>query len=287
MSDAGVLRFADPLGPRGRARVRLATGVAVVVLVVVLIGAVQRFADNGQLDGKLWRPFFTADAARVYGTAVGNTLRAAVLAMVLAATGGLALALGRLSAVASVRRVATVWVEFFRGIPLALLIVFLFVGLPVMGISLGNYWVLVGGLALYNSAVLCEIVRAGVLSLDRGQTEAALAIGLTSGAALRLVVLPQALRRMIPALVSQIVVVLKDTSLGVAVSYEELLRRAQLVGFSTGARLQSLLLAVVIYLVINLCLSLTARRLERRQGRVRRAARAGEIRVRGVEDLTV
>ena len=154
--------------------------------------------------------------------------------------------------------------------------------MPKLGIELGNYWSLVLGLALYNSAVICEIVRAGVLTLDRGQTEAALAIGLTNVAALRLVVLPQALRRMIPALVSQFVVIVKDTSLGVAVSYEELLRRSQLVGANTGFRLQALLMAALFYLVINLILSFVARWLERRQGR---RTKGGGIHVQGVEDV--
>jgi glutamate transport system permease protein len=287
MSATTALRFADPLGPRGRRRVVAAPIVAAVVLAIVVALALQRFADNGQFAWRLWKPFFTADAVRVYGGALGNTLRAAAVAMVLATFGGLLLAIARVSSPLPVRIVVTGWVEFFRGIPLALLLVFLFFGLPRLGFDVGNYWFLVMALALYNSAVISEIVRAGVLSLDRGQTEAALAVGLTDGAALRLVVLPQALRRMIPALVSQMVVVLKDTSLGVTISYEELLRRAQLAGSAEAARLQALFFAALIYLLVNLCLSLFARRLERRQGRVRRAARAGEIHVRGVEDLTV
>jgi glutamate transport system permease protein len=287
MADTSVLRFADPLGPQARRRVVWATVVSIAVLALVVYGAFTRFADNGQFDPKLWKPFWSVDAVKTYGFALGVTLRAAAAGMVIGLVSGLVLALGRLSRIRLLRGALTVWVEFFRGIPLALLIVFLFFGMPQIGVDLGNYWALVLGLALYNSAVICEIVRAGVLTLDRGQTEAALAIGLTDAAALRLIVLPQALRRMIPALVSQLVVILKDTSLGVAISYEELLRRAQQVGTDINARLQAILVAAAVYFVVNFTLSLVARRLERRQDRVRRAAKAEGISVQQVENLSV
>jgi glutamate transport system permease protein len=283
----GALRFADPLGPRGRRRVLIATVVATAALVLLLAAAASRFAANGQFENKLWKPFFSVDAARAIWIALSNTLRCAALAMVLASLGGLLLAIGRLTLPAVPRRIVILWVEFFRGIPLALLVVFLFFGGPRLGIDLGGFWFLVAGLALYNSAVICEIVRAGVQSLDRGQNEAALAIGLSNQAALRLVVLPQALRRMVPALVSQLVVILKDTSLGVIIAFPELLRRLQLIGTNSNNRLQASLVAAAIYLIINLALSQLARWLEGRQGRIRKAARSAEIHVRGVEDLTV
>jgi glutamate transport system permease protein len=286
-SSVGALRFADPLGPRGRRRVMVATVVAVVALALVIAIALIRFAANGQFESKLWEPFSRADAIRALWIALTATLRCAAIAMALASAAGLALAIGRLTLPPVPRRLVILWVEFFRGIPLVLLIVMLFFGGPRVGIDLGGFWFLTLGLALYNSAVLSEIVRAGVLSLDRGQSEAAYAIGLTNLAALRLVVLPQALRRMVPALVSQLVVIVKDTSLGVIIAEPELLRRSQLVGNLFNNRLQAILVAAAVYLVINLCLSQLARWLEGRQGRIRKAARMAEIHVRGVEDLTV
>jgi glutamate transport system permease protein len=287
VSGIGALRFADPLGPSGRRRVRWATAVAGIGLVLVVIVAVRRLAESGQFEAGMWEPFLTSGAVKVYATAFGETLKAAATAMVLATVAGLALAMGRLSVRPWLRRAVTAWVEFFRGIPLALLLIFLFLGVPKLGVDLGSYWFLVAALTLYNSAVISEIVRAGVLSLDRGQTEAALAIGLTSGAALRIIVLPQALRRMIPALVSQLVVIVKDTSLGVIISHPELLRRAQLAGISEDAPLQALFFACVLYFIINFILSRLAHWLEGRQGRVRKAAKSAAIHVRGVEDLTV
>jgi glutamate transport system permease protein len=192
------------------------------------------------------------------------------------------MALGRLSRHKLIRWLAATYVEFFRGFPLLLLILFSAFGLPRLGVDLPLLWYLVLGLAVYNSAVLAEIFRAGVLSLDRGQREAALAVGLTEGQAMRRVVLPQALRRMLPAIVSQLVVLLKDTSLGYYVQYQELLRRAEGTGNFDGNLLQTLLLAAAMYIAVNLSLSRLSRRLEVRQ----RRRYGGSIEVKGgPEDL--
>src|SRR5918996_4908451 len=144
--------------------------------------------------------------------------------MVLAMAVGAVLAVGRLSRRRWLAVAAGAWVELFRGLPLLLLILFLFLGLPAAGVTISTFWALVGGLTLYNSAVLGEIFRAGILSLPRGQTEAAYAVGLRRGQTLRMILLPQAVRLMLPALVSQLVTLLKDTSLGFVIGYAELLR---------------------------------------------------------------
>ena len=143
-----------------------------------------------------------------------------VLAM---AVGGL-LAVARLSRRRWLSLPAGAWVELFRGLPLLLLILFIFLGLPAAGVTVSTFWALVAGLTLYNSAVLGEIFRAGILSLPKGQTEAAYSIGLRRGQTLRLILIPQAVRRMLPALISQLVTLLKDTSLGFVIAYAELLR---------------------------------------------------------------
>jgi glutamate transport system permease protein len=269
MSGPDALRFSDPLGPRGRRRVLIASIAATAVLAGLLAVALSRFAAKGQLAGKLWTPMFTGEAFNFFLTGLGNTVRVAVTAGLMALVGGVLLAVLRLSPVRPLRWLVIAWIEFFRGIPLILLVIFLYLGLPQFGIDPGRYWFLVWALALYNSAVIAEIVRAGILSLDRGQTEAGLAVGLTRGQALRHVVLPQALRRMLPALVSQVVVILKDSSLGFTIGYEELLRRSQIAGTFLGNPLQAFILGAAIYLVINLIFSQLARWLEGRQRRVR------------------
>jgi glutamate transport system permease protein len=211
-----------------------------------------------------------------------NTLKAASISLVLASALGMALALGRLSRSLLVRTVSRSYVEFFRGFPLILLIVFSFFTLPRLGIELTRFWSVCVALVAYNGAVLGEIFRAGILSLDRGQTEAAEAIGLRHGQAMRLVILPQSFRRMLPTIVSQFVTLLKDTSLAFVVGFEELLRTGQIAGEFFKNTLQSLIAVAAIYLVVNFALSRVARRLELRQ---RRRYKADRIDVAGPEDL--
>ena len=279
-----VTAFADKLGPKGKAKVTAATVIGGAFVAGLLFIAYRRFESKGQLEGKLWTDLFTREALDFFWVGLKVTLRLAALGLVLALALGIVLAMLRLSKRTLLRWLATVWLQFFRGVPLVVLILFCYLGLDY-----SPFRSVVTGLVLYNSAVLAEIFRAGILSLDRGQTEAALAVGMTDGQAMRLVVFPQAVRRMIPALVSQLVVLLKDTSLGVAVSLEELLRRGQIAGVALKNPLQSLLFVAAIYMVVNLCLSALARWIERRQGsgKAKKAPPAEPVRVTGVEDLTV
>ena len=275
--------FADALGPRARRRVLVASLVSAVGVAALAYVALQRFADRGQLEADLWRPFTEWEIWRFLLGGLANTLKAAGAAMVLAMVVGAGMALGRLARNGPVRWLAGAYVEFFRGFPLLLLLLFSAFGLR-QWVDLPLFWYLVLALAVYNSAVLAEIFRAGILSLDRGQSEAAAAIGLRYWQGMRLIVLPQAFRRMIPAIVSQLVTLLKDTSLGFFIQYHELLRRGQINGSADRNLLQSLLVVAAIYIAVNLVLSQVARRLEVRQ---RRRYRAGAIAVTGVDDLAV
>lgn len=276
--------LADALGPRGRRQAQVASVVAAVVIVVLLGLLVQRLQDRGQFDADLWRPFTIWLAWKFLLIGLLTTLQAAALAMALALTLGTLLALARLARTFLVRLPAVLFVEFFRGLPLYVLILFCGFGLPDVGVDISKFQALVLGLTLYNSAILGEVFRAGILSLDRGQTEASFAVGLGYWQAMLLVVVPQAFRRMVPAIVSQLVTLLKDTSLGFVILVEELLRRAQLTGEFFGNPLQAYLVAAVMYILVNYSLSRLARRLEIRQ---RRRYRAGAIQVTGVEDLAV
>jgi glutamate transport system permease protein len=284
---ATLTTFADPLGPRGRRRVAIATVAAGLVLAAGVYVAGRRLDSRGQFDGDLWRPLLTWEAFKFLLIGLRSTVHAALTAMVLAFAVGFILAMGRLTHSRIVRIVATTWIEFFRGIPLLLLILFCFFGLPRYGIELGRFWFLVLALVLYNSAVLAEIIRAGILSLDKGQSEAATAVGLRYGQSMRLVILPQALRRMIPALVSQMVTLLKDTSLGIIISFEELLRRSQIVGQLQANPLQAFVIAALMYIAVNFSLSMVARWLERRQARSKKIAAAAPITVAGIDPLAI
>ena len=276
--------LADELGPRARRRVLIASVIATVLLVLVVAAAIRRLQTEGQLDPELWETFTRWPEMRFLLLGLVETVKIASVAMLSSIVLGLVLALGRLAQTRLVRAAFTTWVEFFRGLPVVLLMFFSFLGLPRYGIDWPAFWYIVLGLTLYNGAVLGEIFRAGILSLERGQSEAGLGIGLTYWQSMRLVLIPQAVRRMVPALVSQLVTLLKDTSLAYIVAYEELLRRANILGVGRKNLLQSLFVAALMYLVVNLILSRVARRLETRQ---RRRYSAGAIAVSGVEDLAV
>jgi glutamate transport system permease protein len=259
----------DAAGPRGRRRILIGS-LAGGLLVVLVVGvAVARLAANGVFEAERWRVLTQGDLQRLLGRGLAATLRAALVAMVLAmAVGGL-LAVARLSRRRWLAMPAGAWVELFRGLPLLLLILFLFLGLPAVGVTVSTFWALVAGLTLYNSAVIGEIFRAGILSLPKGQTEAAYSIGLRRGQTLRLILIPQAVRRMLPALISQAVTLLKDTSLGFVIAYAELLRTGRnAVEFLGGRYSIPVYVAIaVLYIAVNASLSFLARWLD---GRTRR-----------------
>ncbi len=276
--------LADALGPRGRRQARIASVVAAVFIAGLLGLLLLRLQSKGQFEADLWKPFTIWAQWKFFLIGLLLTLKAAALAMGLSIVIGTLLALARLARTFLVRLPAVIFVEFFRGLPLYVLILFCGFGLIEVGVEISKFQALVLGLTLYNSAILGEVFRAGILSLDKGQTEAALAVGLGYWQTMLLVVVPQAFRRMIPAIVSQLVTLLKDTSLGFVILVEDLLRRSQLAAEFFGNPLQSVLVAAVMYIIVNYCISRVARRLEIRQ---RRRYKAGAIQVTGVEDLAV
>jgi glutamate transport system permease protein len=259
----------DVQGPKARRRVLVGSVVAGLLLLALLVVVVLRLEENGQFQERLYRPF--VDQPALYDRLLEglvNTLKAAAYALVLASVLGVLLAFGRLSHNPLVRVPAVAVIELFRALPLLLLILGIFLAYPILvGRPLDPLYALVAGLTLYNGAVIAEIVRAGILSLPRGQSEAALSIGLSRGQNLRLVLLPQAVRVMLPALISQLVVLLKDTSLGFVISYAELLRTGQRVVQTTDNPLQLFTLIALVYIALNLSLTYLATVVERRQRR--------------------
>lgn len=260
----------DVQGPRAKRRVLIASLVGAVLLLALMALAALRLADNGQFEYEKYEPFFTEPALyeRLILEGLKNTLIAAAYALVLALLLGTVLAFGRLSHRWFIRVPAVAVIEFFRGVPLLLLILGLFLAYPVVtGSQLPALWALVIGLTLYNGAVIAEIIRAGVLAIPKGQSEASLAMGMGRGQTLRLVLLPQAVRVMLPALVSQLVVLLKDTSLGFVIGYSELLRIGGRTVQTLDNPIQLYVFVALIYIVINSLLSALAGYLERRQRR--------------------
>jgi len=245
---------------------------------------IRRLEAKGQFSSRLWDPFTQWAVWKFLLVGLLNTLKVATIAMAFALVVGGVLALTRLARSRLARFVGAVYVEFFRSLPLYLLVAFCGFGLPASGVDIKAFTALVLALVLYNSAILGEVFRAGILSLDRGQSEAAYAIGLGYWRAMLLVVVPQAIRRMVPAIVSQLVTLLKDTSLGIVIAYEELLRRAQISAEFFDNHLPMFVVVAAMFILVNYSLSRVARTLEVRQ---RRRYNAGPIQVAGLDDLAV
>lgn len=269
----------DVPGPRARRRAMIGTVAAAVVIVVLITVVVMRLADRGQFSMDLWGPFI--DPGNESFPLVWNlifiglraTLIAAVLAIILALVIGTVLGTVRILARPALRVPLVGFIELFRGLPVVITIFFVWRVLPELKINVSplpgpdGLWYLVIGLTLYNCVIIAEIVRAGVSSLPSGQREAALAVGMTPVQAMRTVELPQAFRTMLPALISQLVVVLKDTSLAAILGlYIELLRRGNLIAGNLENPIQSLFVVGLIFILINYSLSRLAVYVERRMG---------------------
>ncbi|WP_405112323.1 amino acid ABC transporter permease [Micromonospora sp. NBC_01405] len=273
MSQASVLY--DLPGPRARRRNAL-LGVASLVGIVALLAWVGwKFYDTGQFEARKWEQFQYAAVQRELLAGLWATLKAAGIAAVLALLFGAVFASARLSDKWVLRAPATFVVELFRAIPLLILIFFGYYVPLQYGWSIDKLWALVIGLMLYNGSVLAEIFRAGINAVPYGQTEGAYAIGLRKNQVLRLILLPQAFRSMLPAIVSQLVVLLKDTALGFIITYPELL----FVGKQIGGRLAfglpyvpTYLIVGAIYIAICGLLSIFAWWLQKRMGRMPRTA---------------
>ncbi len=262
----------DAPGPRTKARYRLYGIVSAVVLAALLAYVLYRFWDTGQFSAKKWEIFQYKAVQEVLLTGLLNTLRAAAVAAVLAVLLGAVLAAARISDHAVVRGPATLFVEFFRAVPLLILIFFFYYATPELGLRVSTFWAVVLGLTLYNGSVLAEIFRAGLLAVPKGQREAAFALGMRKTQVVRLVLLPQAVRAMLPAIISQLVVLLKDTALGFLITYRELLNEARQLATAPQFEFPTIPVALVVAAVyISMCLLLSwiATRLERRYGRIR------------------
>jgi glutamate transport system permease protein len=271
----------DAQGPRARRRTAIGTAVAVVVLAVLAFLVVRRLADRGQFSMELWGPWIDpsneafASVWRLVGEGIVTTLQSAVVAMALSVVLGTLIAVARISLGRAGRIPLVAVVEVLRGLPVVILIyisvrVLDDVGVDLSGLPGGQvFWGLVIGLTAYNMVIFAEIVRAGVASLPRGQREAALATGLTNGQTMRLVLLPQAFRTMLPAIISQLVVVLKDTSLiAFITNFDELLGQGERIQRNLDNPIQTFTFIALIYIAINYTLSRLAQYVEARQTRI-------------------
>ncbi|WP_225631468.1 amino acid ABC transporter permease [Streptomyces solaniscabiei] len=268
----------DAQGPHAKRRNILFNVVFLAVFAALLWWVFSTLKEKGQLEWVLWKPFFSGSEAwsTYIWPGLENTLKAAALSVIIALPLGATLGIARLSDHAWVRVPAAVVVEFFRSIPVLALMIFglaLFAEYTNVDSDDRPLYAVVTGLVLYNASVLAEIVRSGILALPRGQAEGAMAIGLRKGQVMRVILLPQAVTAMLPAIVSQLVVVVKDTALGGAVlTFPELLSSANTMSAYYGANtIASFTVVAVIYIALNFALTSFASWLERRLRRSKRS----------------
>lgn len=261
----------DAPGPKARNRYRL-LGVVMALVILLIVGfVVLRFAQSGQFDAKKWQLFTFPLVQQTIAQSVGATLAAFGTAAVLSLILGVLLAFGRLSDRRWISLPCYGFTELFRAVPLLILMMIFYYGLPTVGVQgITPFTAVVAGLVLYNGSVLAEVFRAGIESLPRGQSEAGYAIGLPKSAVMTSILLPQAVRSMLPVIISQLVVILKDTALGFIVTYNEILFQAKYFGSQVqygSPIIPAAIVAAVLYVGMCLILAALAKWIEKRLSR--------------------
>ena len=255
MSAARTLSMRDALyeapGPKTRHRVRIGTAVSAVVVLLAIAAVIRQFWVTGQLAPRYWSLFLQWTTWRFLGQGLLGTVAVALTAGAIALVLGLTLMLGRTSGVRPLAALCRVVTDFFRGVPSLLLIYFFFFVPAQLGLKMPSFWMLTLPVALAASGVLAEVFRAGVNAVPKGQVEAALSIGLSRAQTMRRVVLPQAVRYVIPSLIAQLVVVVKDTTVAYVVSFPDLMQNARVLITSYDALVSMYLVIAVIYILIN------------------------------------
>ncbi|MFC5337416.1 amino acid ABC transporter permease [Leucobacter denitrificans] len=260
----------DAPGPKARQRSILISIIGIVAIALLLGWVILRLAQPqiavngnetpGMFDPSRWDIWTYTGVWATIGNGVIATLQAAVIAIVGALIVGMLFAFGRLADTAWIRVPVTVILEFFRGMPVLLMMLFI-----LLVASTSSFWAVVLALTIYNGAIIGEALRAGIVSLNKGQREAGLSIGLSVTRTRLLIEFPQAFTQMLPIIIAQSVVLLKDTSLGYIVAYAELASQVKNIGAFFGNRymFSGWVVAVVIYLAINLTVSWIGRRTAR------------------------
>jgi glutamate transport system permease protein len=257
----------DVLGPKGRRKSNIAGFITIAVVALILGFIVFQLYRSGQFDARKWQLFsFPLVQEEILRTTV-STLSVFAVGAALSLVLGVVLLLGRISSVKWISILSAWLTEAFRAVPLLVLMMLLYYGLPVLGATFVTpFFAVAVGLMIYNGAVFAEIFRAGLNSLPKGQSEAGYAVGLRRSQVLRVILAPQAIRNMLPTIISQLVVALKDTALGFMVTYPELLYLAKFYGTQMQYGSPIIPSAIVmgsIYVLLCLILSWLAVRVER------------------------
>ena len=248
-------------GPKARRRIRVVTAVSLLALAVLLALMLRQFAVTGQFDARYWFFFGKATTWRFLGKGLLTTLKAALTGALIAFALGFVLMRGKLRGNRGLRWVSTALIEFTRGVPTLLFIYFFFLVVPQTGWKLSAFWKITLPCAISACGVVAEALRSGVNAVPKGQTEAALSLGLTQTRLFYKVVFPQAIRYVIPSLIAELVIVLKDTTFAYVVTCDDLMQNAKVLISNYDAMLSVYLVVAVIYILINYLLNRLSDRL--------------------------
>lgn len=253
-------------GPKTRRLTAIGTAFSVVLVAIGLYLVYRQFEKTGQLAPKYWVFFTRLTTWQYLLDGFVGTVKVSITAGAISLVLGILLMLARISKVRAISAVAHVVIDFFRGVPSLLLIYFFFLAIPQYGIKMPSFWMITIPVALAASGVLAEVFRAGVNAVPKGQTEAALALGMRDSRIMFKIVLPQALRIVIPSLISQLVVVVKDTTVAYVVSYPDLLQNARVLITSYDALVSTYFIVAIIYILVNYAINQASIYVSRRSG---------------------
>lgn len=259
----------DVPGPRARARHRLVGAITALVLLAGLAWAIWRLYENNQFEYEKWEPFVTPAIMGDLWNGLLVTLQIAVVSIVFANIFGMLFAVGRLSDHWFISWPCFVVVEFFRAVPVLMMVFFLSIKYAS---DIGKFWVIVIPLILYNGAVLAEVFRAGILAVPKGQREAGSSIGLRKYQLMTIILIPQAVAAMLPAIISQCVVALKDSALAFVIPFDEIVSIGNRIRNEFHNSFATAIVLAVVFIIINYSLSRLAIWVERRVARRGRTA---------------
>ena len=242
-------------GPRTKRYTAVGTAISLAALAALAAAVVRQFYINGQLAPRYWTIFFRWTTWRFLGQGLLGTLRAAAMAGVVTFILGFILMTGRICNYRILRLIATAIIDFVRGVPTLLFIYFFFLVLPQLGIRLDAFWKVTLPVGISACGVVAEVLRSGVNAVPRGQKEAAYSLGMRETGIFLKVVFPQAIRYVIPALISELVIVVKDTTFAYVVNFPDLMQNAKVLISNYDAMLSVYLVAAVIYILINFLLN--------------------------------
>lgn len=264
----------DIPGPKAARRHRIIAAVTIAGLIALVAVVIWKLQSEGAFAYEKWEPFVTPVFIEVILEGLLKTLYAAALAIVFAVPVGMVFGVGKLSDHALIRWPCWLFVEFFRAVPLLMLIIFIW---ALQGFEIGKILPLVLGLILYNGSVLAEVFRAGINAVPQGQAEAAYSVGMRKNQVMRIILLPQAIKIMLPSIISQCIVALKDTSLGFYILAPGLTFAGRGIWNQFNNYLQTGIVLAIIYIILNLLLYGLGVWLQRRFGGESKIALVGDV----------